>query len=217
MAKPRTLLSRLAQHPVPQTERTPSAPRREKITSLSRIACALLPLFPATLGFAQGPARHADVIFQNLGRESGLPSPIVQAVAQDGHGFLWIGTGSGISRWDGYHFRTYSVQVGVPGALPDNDVYSMYTDPQGTLWIGTRSRGVARYESDRDEFQTFAPAGKEKSYATVYAMMTDNAQGLLIGSREGLSDLNPSTGTFTHVQLEGAKGRIAVLTLVRDR
>lgn len=92
----------------------------------------------------------------------------------------------------------------------------MYTDPAGTLWIGTKSRGVARYDSAHDCFQTFAPPSKESTYATVYAMATDGAQGLLVGTREGLSRLNPATGIFTPVALKGSKGRNAVLSLVRD-
>jgi ligand-binding sensor domain-containing protein len=167
--------------------------------------------------FAQGPARRADVIFEQLDRNNGLPSPIVQALAQDGDGFLWVGTGSGVSRWDGYRFRNYQFQVGVAGALPDNDIYSMYTDPRRTLWIGTRSRGVARYDAVHDRFQTFAPPGKNQEFPTVYAMVSDGAGGLLVGSRRGIDHLDPVTGTFTPVTLEGTTGQVPVMGLARDR
>jgi diguanylate cyclase (GGDEF)-like protein len=182
-----------------------------------QLLCAVLALLFQVTCFAQSPAQHADVIFEHLDRNSGLPSPIVQATTQDGHGFLWVATGSGVSRWDGYHFRNYGFQVGVPGTLPDNNIYSMYTDPAGTVWIGTRSRGVVRYDSAHDRFQTFVPSGKEKNSAAVYAIMTDGAKGLLVGSRGGLNHLDPATGTFTPVTLQGAVGRIATVALVRDQ
>ena len=178
---------------------------------------AVLALLLAATSFAQSPVRHADVIFEPLDRNAGLPSPIVQATTQDGHGFLWVGTGSGVSRWDGYHFRNYMFQVGVPGSLPDNNIYSMYTDPSGTIWIGTRSRGVVRYDSTHDQFQTFVPPGKEKNTAAVYAIVTDGAKGLLVGTRDGLSHLDPVTGIFTPVVLEGTTGRNAIVSLVRDK
>ncbi len=181
--------------------------------------CAALVWLAAGTCFAQAraQAQHADVIFDHLDSTNGLPSPIIQAMAQDGHGFLWIGTGSGVSRWDGYHFRNYIFHVGIPGSLPDNDVYSMYTDPEGTLWIGTRSRGLARYDPAHDQFQTFVPPGKDKdkNSPAVYAMMTDGRNGLLVGTRNGLDDLDPATGIFTPVALQGATGPVAVVTLVR--
>jgi diguanylate cyclase (GGDEF)-like protein len=192
-------------------------PRGGRLSRGRLVYAALALLLVASCSFAQGPARHADVIFDHLDRESGLPSPIIQALAQDGHGFVWVGTGSGVSRWDGYHFRNYRVQVGVPGSLPDNNIYTLYTDPGGTLWVGTQSRGVARYDSSRDQFQTFVPPGKDKTYATVYSMVTDGAKGLWLATRKGIDHLDPATGTFTPVALEGVKGRVAAVALVRDR
>lgn len=166
---------------------------------------------------AQEPARRADVIFEHLDHTNGLPSPIVQALAQDGEGFLWVGTGSGVSRWDGYRFRNYQVQVGVPGSLPDNDVYTMYTDPEGRLWIGTRSGGVVRYDAVHDRFVTFTPAAKGQASPTIYAMVTDGAEGLWVASRSGLYHLDPVTGRFTPVALEGTTGAVPAMCLLRDR
>lgn len=171
----------------------------------------------STRSSAREPARRADVIFDHLDHNNGLPSPIVQALAQDGDGFLWVGTGSGVSRWDGYRFRNYQFQVGVAGSLPDNDVYSMYTDPAGTLWIGTRSGGVVRYDAAHDRFQTFTPAAKGQASPTIYAMVTDGDGGLWVASRSGLDHLDPVTGKFTAVALEGTSGGIPAMCLLRDR
>ncbi len=193
-------------------------PRRNGFLSwTARIAGAACVLLLAAASPAQTPPRRADVIFQHLDRDNGLPSPIVQALAQDGHGFLWIGTGSGVSRWDGYRFRNYQFQAGVPGTLPDNDVYSMYTDPQGALWIGTRSRGLARYDPAHDDFQTFPLLGKDHNSPTVFAMVTDGAGGLYVASRRGVDHLDPATGKFTAVPLAGTTGPVPVECLARDR
>jgi diguanylate cyclase (GGDEF)-like protein len=180
------------------------------------IGLLLLCLLPA-VSRAQAPPRHADVVFENLDRSQGLPSPVIQAMTQDSHGFLWIGTGSGLSRWDGYHFRNYSFAVAIPGSLPDNDVYSLYTAPSGTLWIGTRSRGLARYEPLSDRFQTFLPPGKDKNKnaPAVYSIVSTSKTRLLAGTRIGLDELNLTTGSFTPVPLHGAAGRIAVMSLIR--
>jgi diguanylate cyclase (GGDEF)-like protein len=184
---------------------------------LQRICVALLLAAIAVSAGAQGSGRYADTIFEHIDQKSGLPSPIVQAVALDGSGFVWVGTGSGISRWDGYHFRNYAMQVGAAGSLPDNNIYALYADPLGRLWIGTKSRGLALYNPALDNFQTFVPPGKEKAYPTIYSIMTDGAKGLWLGTSKGIDHLDPDTGTFTPVDLEGIKVRNSILSLVRDR
>ena len=126
--------------------------------------CALLMLSAAKAVVAQGPGGAADTVFEHLDQKSGLPAPVVQALAQDRSGFLWVATEDGISRWDGYHFRNYAMQLGVAGALPENNVFSLYSDPLGRFWIGTKSRGVARYDPVLDNFETFLPSGTERTY-----------------------------------------------------
>ncbi len=214
MANLLTPLPRKARNGAAEPVARPLLPQSRRISRLAGLAGALL---LAATCLAQSSGRRADVIFEHLDRNDGLPSPIVQALAQDGNGFLWVGTGSGVSRWDGYRFRNYQFQVGDPGALPDNDIYSMYTDPQGTLWIGTRSRGVVRYDAAHDRFQTFAPTGKDEASPTVYAMVSDGAGGLFVGSRSGIDHLNPAAGTFTPVALEGTAAHAPVMCLTRDR
>jgi ligand-binding sensor domain-containing protein len=51
----------------------------------------------------------------------GLARDSVHCILRDAGGFLWFGTGEGISRFDGYTFQTYRVADG----LPDRDVRSL--------------------------------------------------------------------------------------------
>lgn len=48
-------------------------------------------------------------IFDHLGPQNGLPNSQVNSATQDGDGFLWVGTPTGLARWDGYRFRSYIV------------------------------------------------------------------------------------------------------------
>ena len=95
---------------------------------LRRLARFLIRLALSLLATAMGgpasaaPPRWiapADTPFQHLTRESGLPHEIANAVAEDGAGFLWVGTYGGLVRWDGYRFRVYLADRLTPGALPD--------------------------------------------------------------------------------------------------
>jgi ligand-binding sensor domain-containing protein len=63
----------------------------------------------------------------------GLAGDHITALLTDSRGFLWIGTATGLSRFDGREFRTYSLRDG----LPDTAVNALLEDRDGTLWIAT--------------------------------------------------------------------------------
>ena len=62
--------------------------------------------------------------WRNYDGTNGLPGPAL-AVGQDPDGFLWVGTyGTGVSRYDGEVFRTFSSSDG----LLAKHIWSMLTD-----------------------------------------------------------------------------------------
>ena len=73
-------------------------------------------------------SQHTQLAFQHLTQAQGLPNEIATAVAQDGQGFLWVGTMSGIARWDGYRLKVYKPEAGGERGLPDNVVQQLHAD-----------------------------------------------------------------------------------------
>src|SRR5665648_1160805 len=57
-----------------------------------------------------------DYNFRNFRSEEGLAQSFVYSIIQDVHGYLWIGTGDGLSRYDGFTFLNY----GTIDSLADN-------------------------------------------------------------------------------------------------
>jgi hypothetical protein len=70
------------------------------------------------------------------------------AIVQDGNGFIWLGTQSGLVRWDGYHFHRYTADAQISGSLPDSFVLALYVDDRSRLWVGTSAGGLARYDAE---------------------------------------------------------------------
>jgi ligand-binding sensor domain-containing protein len=76
-------------------------------------------------------------------KEDGLPSSIVNVILQTRNRFLWVGTASGLSRFDGRHFTTieFSPQTPTEGLSQ-----ALAEGPDGDLWAGTNT-GVLRIPS----------------------------------------------------------------------
>jgi len=139
------------------------------------------------------PQRWQNLIgteFQNYGQEQGLPPVLPTALAQDGDGFLWIGTQSGLIRWDGYRFRIYDATTdGAARGLPSGWIDVLHTDAAGVLWIGTEADGLARYDRNDDRFiRTPVGPGRNPS-RHIDAIADDGRGGIWVGTDGGLYHL----------------------------
>jgi ligand-binding sensor domain-containing protein len=73
--------------------------------------------------------------------KDGLAGSTVYSMVQDKDGFLWFGTESGLSRFDGTHFKNFSRQDG----LPDNEIIQVFADSKGRVWIVPFRKSVCYY------------------------------------------------------------------------
>ncbi len=80
--------------------------------------------------------------------KEGMPSNSVYRTLIDKKGFLWIGTETGASRYDGRTFKNYFTTNG----LPDNEVTEMYVDNGGRVWAIAFRKKPAYYDETKDRF-----------------------------------------------------------------
>ncbi len=79
------------------------------------------------------------------GVPEGLPGLDIQHLFEDRAGHIWVSTwGSGISRWDGEGFTTFTPENGLAGLRPR---YTMQ-DQQGHIWIGLADGGLSRWDGE---------------------------------------------------------------------
>ena len=74
-------------------------------------------------------------------RDSPVKSPI-WVIAQDKNGYLWLGTGQGLFRFDGIRFVSWN-DLGL-GSIPRHAVLGLLSSTDGSLWVGFGGAGVAR-------------------------------------------------------------------------
>ncbi len=73
--------------------------------------------------------------------KDGLAGSIVYSIVQDKDGFLWMCTETGISRFDGTHFKNFSTSDG----LPDIEILRMFVDSRGRVWMAPFRKSVCYY------------------------------------------------------------------------
>jgi ligand-binding sensor domain-containing protein/signal transduction histidine kinase len=149
------------------------------------------------------PAWHGlgDSLFQHWSTGQGLAHEIVTALAQDGDGFIWVGTQGGLSRWDGYRFKHYQKDPKDPNSLPDSYVEVLHTDRLGRLWVGTSSAGLAMYDKVNDQFVVYRAGPQGLSHVAVRALLDDGQNGLWIGTDAGIDHLQFSNNQIKPTSL----------------
>lgn len=82
-----------------------------------------------------------------------LSSSMINAIAQDARGMLWVGTAHGLDRFDGYSFVNHSMLN--PSDPRPTDVSSLLSTSDGHFWVGT-SRGLFMYDEASDAYLPIA-------------------------------------------------------------
>src|SRR5438128_14266 len=93
---------------------------------------------------ADQPAVRCDCYALTVWRgKEGLPSGNVLSIAQDRLGYLWLGTNSGLVRFDGFQFVPWG--AGTDTALPGAFIPALVGARDGSLWVGFEDvSGVSR-------------------------------------------------------------------------
>ncbi len=51
--------------------------------------------------------------FRTFDANQGLKNPFINSITQDSLGYLWVGTGDGLFRFDGYQFISFTTDDGL--------------------------------------------------------------------------------------------------------
>ena len=81
-----------------------------KASGSFRVILSVLMLATSCFGISAQTFR-----FRNYDSNMGLPQNFIYCLEQDNNGFLWIGTGEGLVRYDGLKFTSYSTQDSLAG------------------------------------------------------------------------------------------------------
>ena len=137
--------------------------------------------------------------FLEYGVESGLCDNFIYNIIQDDKGYLWIGTGQGICRYDGIEFES-----DFPGdSLPNVPVKESFIDSRGNLWFGFDNGLVAFFSGG--SFKRIDP-GKELQ-GTINGIEEDDDGNIYVATQnKGI--LKISTDLQVTQLIKGLEGQL---------
>ncbi len=142
-------------------------------------------------------ARHVvlsqSLDFKSFDSNMGLPQNFVYCLAEDDKGYLWVGTGEGLVRYDGIDFVTYTQN----DSLASDFVYSLFVDKSGTLWVGHNNGTLSYYKNG--VFHKIIP--EEKSPSFIKDICQDNLGNIWATvQNNGLVKINEDKEVTTYFQ-----------------
>ncbi len=143
-----------------------------------------------------------DIRFERLGIEDGLINSNVSAIVQDNQGYLWFGTVSGLSRYDGYEFREFIYLPFSESSLPHSQIQTMHLDDDGHIWIGTYG-SLSRLNPETETFRNYiSDPDVENSISDpqIISILRDSRRRLWVGTARGLNLSLDGGDNFTRFQ-----------------
>ena len=89
--------------------------------------------------------------FEKIGFDEGLPDNFCYSLIRDYLGFMWIGSGNGLVRYDGYDFITYLPDPEDPFSIKGRKITALIESTDNNLWIGTEW-GLHYFNRDSERF-----------------------------------------------------------------
>ena len=125
------------------------------------------------------PIQAGHYFYKQISLKDGLPST-VRCILTDEQGFVWIGTRSGLGRYDGHELKKYIHQANNPdSSLPHNIINQITEDKQNNIWVLT-DKGLACYQRQSDNF--FIPTDEKGNNIWVNSTCLIK-DGVLFGSQ----------------------------------
>lgn len=140
-----------------------------------------------------GQLRGESRVLRSLTASDGLTDLTVNALYKDSLGFVWIGTGNSVERFDGVFLKHYAL-AGADERLKRVNV--MTATAGHHLWMGN-GQGLWHLNRQADAFEQVVP---DVINSAVLSLLNDGKGTLYIGSERGL--YVHRNGRFEHILLD---------------
>lgn len=152
-------------------------------------------IFPDTSG-QQKRRFHDQYRFRFLTVDDGLNNNRVRAVLQDDYGFIWLGTRTGISKFDGYSIYNYDYFFVDTSKARFSQIRELVCDSYGNIWAGGED-GMCAYNPLKDRFESFNDPDFPGRITKTVGIAEDDNQVLWFANASEIGNYDLTTKEFT--------------------
>jgi ligand-binding sensor domain-containing protein len=126
----------------------------------------------------------------------------VNCIYEDSRGTLWVGTTTGLYRYDTAAASFVANKLTTKGGNSADHIRALYESPEGVLYVGTHGDGLFASRSESGNMLAFSQIELEgPALNEVSSIVSDPEGNLWIGfHEEGLVRWNPHTGEQLHLR-----------------
>jgi signal transduction histidine kinase/ligand-binding sensor domain-containing protein len=135
------------------------------------------------------PAQSNSLFFERFSRLEGLSQNSVYHISQDNNDFIWLATGKGLNRFDGYSFTKYFHSEKDKFSISSNRVVYVKVDKWNRLWLATDA-GLNLFDQKTEKFYSFhrdSNLVSSLSGERIKCVLIDKNNFLWVGTRKGLN------------------------------
>ena len=151
-------------------------------------------VFHVLIGYGQ--QRIGD--FMAYGNNNGLPAALFYSVYQSSDGYLWIGSNSGLIRFDGKRYKIYFSDYTKPNSITDNIIVDLVEDREQNLWMAGLFQGVTKLNLHTGQIKRYSRLSQDNTpgYGTNKILVDEEGEVWIATSGRGLAHYLSAKDSF---------------------
>tara|TARA_Y100001980_G_C14556878_1_gene352204 strand:+ start:72099 stop:76301 length:4203 start_codon:yes stop_codon:yes gene_type:complete len=124
----------------------------------------------------------------------------IEGVLIDADGFNWIGTTTGLYKYDGYSITPHYHNSQLETTISEDFVTSLFEDSHGYIWVGTYNNGLNIYDKRYQSFYKFRHDSTDDTSISTNRIprsnriiVEDNEGFIWLNTQNGLNKIDPDT------------------------
>ncbi len=142
-----------------------------------------------------------DMKFKRLDTREGLSNSTVYSILRDSRGYVWLGTGYGLNRYDGYRVRTFFSYDKDTTSLRNNRIDEIQEGFSGILWLKQgMNYSVYNPETEKVDRMPSRSLNKKGIVGSIESIHIDSKKNYWVKTYEdGFYYYNQENNKVTHI------------------